>query len=190
MQPQSPTLAHGAKPGISIASLTATHRGIGNNPSITYSIPNATADDTIIVENNTIKTNQPIDFYILKGSYTFTLRAMYRSGLGSIVQGDFSFTLSVLAPTGPVLGTSVAAEEIQLYPNPAKRQLRLSFPPHHRQRFRIDLISAKGQLLRRYRRMTSEGSLILVLPEDHTATHYVIRIDSEQLHATRRIILR
>ena len=116
-------VTHLTAAGTEVATLSASHEGLGDNPRITYSIKDAnTAADTFKVEGNKIKTNKVIDFIALHEAHSpITLVASHTPQGGSELRYEKDFVIAIRPPTltsialsgnkqvadGAVLGTVV-----------------------------------------------------------------------------------
>ena len=95
------TIDHGTAAGVEIATLSATHEGLGNEPNISYALQNANTDtDTFIVEGDKLKTNKAIDYATLGRRHRpITIVATHTPTGGAPLTYEKSLTLSIRPPT-------------------------------------------------------------------------------------------
>ena len=145
------SVAHLTAADVKIADLSATHIGLGTNPTITYTIKDADATaDTFKIVGTELKTNKAINYGLIGETHSpITIVATHTPTGGEAIRYEKEVTITITItdkPTSPLAIPDGA--EVYAYPNPTSGLLHL----HSTEKVkRLRLLDTSGKRVLRHK---------------------------------------
>ena len=86
-----------------------------------------------------------------------------------------------------ILQHSFPEEEVNIYPNPAKDHVNITFTPHFGDRLNLSLYDLHGRIIQSNHKVIGEGSIKLSI-KDIPAGVYILQLNNEEYHNTVKLI--